>query len=331
MSDTAKEPGGEPRRGLVLGAGGVLGATWTIGALRALEEVEGWDPRTVDVVVGTSAGAVLAVALAAGIGATTLVNHQRGIVAPGDPAIEYDYDTASGGALPPKPRLRIGSPSLFLHSLPHFYRNPLSLFYALLPEGSGSLDGIRDLVETVSPGESWPQGAACWITAMDYETGERVVFGRDGAPPTSATKAVMASCAIPTWYAPVEIDGRRYVDGGAYSATSADLLAGRGLDEVTVLSPMASFRYDRPRAFSARAERRWRRFMTKQLLREAREVRHSGATVTMLGPGPEDLAMMGGNLMDPARREKVLETSLRTSAEALAEVGPTRLATTSYE
>ena len=39
--------------------------------------------------------------------------------------------------------------------------------------------------------------------------------------------------------------------------------------------------------------------------------------MTVLAPGPEDLAAIGANLMDPARRLAVLETSLRTSAVAL--------------
>jgi NTE family protein len=38
----------------------------------------------------------------------------------------------------------------------------------------------------------------------------------------------------------------------------------------------------------------------------------------VLTPGPEDLAVMGANLMDPRRRRAVLETSLRTSAAMLA-------------
>ncbi len=42
--------GGGVRRGLVLGAGGVLGFTWTIAALRALEQEEGFDARDVEVV-----------------------------------------------------------------------------------------------------------------------------------------------------------------------------------------------------------------------------------------------------------------------------------------
>jgi len=47
------------RRGLVLGAGGVLGAAWEIGALCALEEVADFDLRTAEVIIGTSAGSAI--------------------------------------------------------------------------------------------------------------------------------------------------------------------------------------------------------------------------------------------------------------------------------
>ena len=40
------------KRGLVLGGGGVLGAAWMIGALQALSETYGWDPREADALVG---------------------------------------------------------------------------------------------------------------------------------------------------------------------------------------------------------------------------------------------------------------------------------------
>jgi NTE family protein len=58
------------------------------------------------------------------------------------------------------------------------------------------------------------------------------------------------------------------------------------------------------------------------LLREARALRAAGITVTVLTPGPEDLAAMGANLMDPRRRRQVFETSLRTSAAALTGPAP---------
>ena len=58
----------------------------------------------------------------------------------------------------------------------------------------------------------------------------------------------MASCAIPGWYAPVTIDGRRYVDGGTPGRPPASTCwPTEGLDEVYVLAPMASFVDDHPR------------------------------------------------------------------------------------
>jgi NTE family protein len=48
-------------------------------------------------------------------------------------------------------------------------------------------------------------------------------------------------------------------------------------------------------------------------------VRAAGVQVTMLGPGPEDLAAIGANLMDATRRRHVLATSLRTSVAAWGE------------
>jgi len=61
-----------------------------------------------------------------------------------------------------------------------------------------------------------------------------------------------------------------------------------------------------------------RRVMTAALVREIRKVRAAGIRVNVLTPGPEDLATIGPNLMDPARRQQVLETSLRTAPHALA-------------
>jgi len=314
------------RRGLVLGGGGVLGASWMIGALAALQDTYGWDPRDAEVLVGTSAGSVLAGLLGCGITVETLVNHQRGVPAPGDPAVDFDPDNASGGPLPPRPKMGIGSTALLAQAVRHPRRlPPLAILSGLAPQGRGQLDAVGALIEVaveagVEAGASddgWAPHPATWIVTMDYDTGRRVPFGRAGAPPAQLRDAVMASCAIPGWYAPVTIDGRRYVDGGTCSPTSLDLLANRGLDEVVVLAPMVSFDFDEPPSLVGRVERRFRRAMTKRVLREAAKVRRHGTAVTILGPGREDLEAIGVNLMDPRRRLRVLDTSLRTSAAAL--------------
>jgi NTE family protein len=313
---------GTVRRGLVLGAGGVLGASWTIGALAALQEVLDWDPREAEVLVGTSAGSVLAGTLGSGIGVQTLLDHQRGIVDADGPDLDYDPDTDSGGPLPPLPRPGIGSARGVLRSALRPHRvTPMAALSTVLPQGRGSLEPIARLVDAVCPRGAWAGHHNTWIVAMDYESGRRVVFGRDGSPHASLRDAVSASCAIPGWYAPIRIGGRRYVDGGACSPTSVDVVRPLHLDEVVVLSPMTSLSYDTPATVAGRLERRLRRLSTRRVVRELKKVAATGTTVTFLGPTSEDLDAIGANLMDPTRREKVLDTSLRTSARALRQ-GP---------
>jgi NTE family protein len=285
------------------------------------------------VLVGTSAGSVLSGLLGCGVTVETLVNHQRGIPAPGDPAVDFDPDSAGGGPLPPRPKIGIGSTALLANAVRHPRRlPPLAILSGLAPQGRGQLDAVGALIDVAveaahadagTPAEpagaaDWATHPATWIVTMDYDTGRRVPFGRAGAPAASLREAVMASCAIPGWYAPVTIDDHRYVDGGTCSPTSLDLLGGRGLDEVVVLAPMVSFDMDEPGSLVGRVERRFRRAMTKRVLHEAGKVRRQGTAVTILGPGREDLEAIGVNLMDPRRRVRVLDTSLRTSARALA-------------
>jgi NTE family protein len=305
----------------VLGAGGVLGMAWSIGALHALEDAEGFDPRTAEVVVGTSAGSVLAALVGCGLSTTTLANNWRGAPDPDEPVLGYDYEAER--ATPPRPAVRLGSSRLLLRTLTGRQTlSALGLLTAFAPLGTGSLAALEGVIDSVTP-PSWPSAPRTWLVAMDYDTGRRVVFGREGEPVVRLADAVTASCAIPGWYAPVLVDGRRYVDGGVVSPTSADVLAGLGLDEVVVLAPMASFAYDRPASRLARVERRLRRACTRRLLREADVVRRTGTAVTLLAPGPDDLTAIGANLMDPRRRIDVLETSLRTTAAALAGSPPT--------
>lgn len=308
----------QKRLGVVLGGGGVLGAAWMIATLRAYEEQTGIDPRTAEVIVGTSAGSTLAAFLGSDLGTETLLNNQRGITGADDPDISYDYEHGTGGPLPPRPRLRPGSGGLIRNVALHPRRfPPMAAMTAFLPAGVGSLEPLAALIDAVVPiPGGWAPHPATWIVAMDYETGKRVVFGREGAPLCSLTKAVTASCSIPGWYRPTTIGGRRYVDGGACSPTSLDLLAGRGLDEVLVLAPMCSYEFDAPETVIGKLERAVRKQFTKRLSREIQRVRDSGTAVTVMTPGRVDLEAIGVNVMDHRRRELVLETAYRTATAA---------------
>nr|WP_231134229.1 patatin-like phospholipase family protein [Motilibacter deserti] len=305
------------RRGIALGAGGVLGAAWEVGALCALSEVLGVDAREAEVLVGTSAGSVVAATLAAGVSAEQLRDFHLGLPLPEGLTVVWDHETGTGGARPARPGRMPASPALLARAVRHRGEVPwVTALWAAAPRGRGSLAALRGAVDAMVGKGAWAPRPV-WIPAVDFATGERVVFGREGAPQVSLGRAVEASCTAPLWFAPVRIDGRDYVDGGLRSAVSVDLFAGLGLDELYVVAPLASTQPDRPTGRLEKAERLWRRRVTRRVLAEARAVAAGGTRVVLVTPGPQDLQAMGANLMDPARRVRVLETSLRTTAAAL--------------
>jgi predicted acylesterase/phospholipase RssA len=115
---------------------------------------------------------------------------------------------------------------------------------ALLPAGRRPTAHLRAPHEGML-GEQWP-AANLWIVAVDLDVGPRVVFGRAGAPVVTVGQAVEASCAVPGYFAPVSIDGTRYVDGGMHSTTNADLAA--SLEPPPDLAVMAGNTMDQSKA-----------------------------------------------------------------------------------
>jgi NTE family protein len=295
------------------------------GGLVALQDRIDRPLAEVDVIVGTSAGSVLAAALRCAVPVGSIVAHQRGVAFDAVPRLaEIDRES---GIWPRLPRLRLGSPKLLVNTARAPHRvHPWVAASAFLPQGRAQHQSLSRLLHALlGPGDGQAQLAAdpwpkeqTWIICVDYEAGRRVAFGRPGSPEASLPDAVVASCSIPGWHEPKLIGERRYVDGGVRSTTSLELLARVELDDVYVLAPMASYDTDKPRHPAVRAERLFRRWMTVALTREISRVQATGANVVALTPGPADLSAIGINLMDSTRRERVLETSLQTSPPQLA-------------
>lgn len=304
--------------GLVLGSGGVLGYSWLVAAVNTWSQHTGLDPRQLDLLVGTSAGSVVAAGLAAGQSPDAMLRHLRGEPGEDDPGVEWDHDRSPGGATGRRRLRGMASPALAARVLrgPGRYP-PVAAISAFLPAGRRDLAELRAVIAGLADGDRWPVRPRTWIMAMDFDLGRRVAFGAAGAPPASLPDAVIASCAVPWLYAPVGIGGRRYVDGGICSTASVDLLTGEGLDEVTVLAPLA---LDRPHPAGlhplVRFERWMRRRTTERLRREVDKLRSTGTTVRVLTPDAAVLAEMGWNVMDPRRRHRVLEAALQSTAAA---------------
>jgi NTE family protein len=304
--------------GLVLGAGGVLGGAWLVGGMHALAEETGWDPGSADQIVGTSAGAMVAGLSASGVPPWFMVAHSAGETDEIDSAEDPDGSSRSAGAVyrlhRGMPALGPGSWRLALASLARPYRySPAAMLAGWLPHGLISSEPLKQTIRRVA-GDDWPPHPGLWIMACDLQRGERVAFGRQGAPRAPLADAVAASCAIPGFYRPVEIDGRRYVDGGVVSTSNLDVLADQGLDLVICMNPTSSLHAPQPRTVGERAAAALRQVSGRRLGREAKAVRASGTEVLLIQPTIHDLDAMGTNLMSATRRDQVIKVAAQTVA-----------------
>jgi NTE family protein len=282
---------------LVMGGGGVLGEAWMNSVLAGIEESTGFDARGCEGYVGTSAGSIVAAALAGGMRPDARLG-----ALPEQPEVEDgDGDGVAAGAPGLATRvLRAGvstaaAPlaSLALPTIAPGGALVRRLALSRLPEGTRSLGGMGRRIDSLGARFD----GRLLVSAVDLESGRRVMFGEPDAPFATVGQAVEASCAIPGYFRPVEIDGRRYVDGGAWSPTNMDRApAGRG-SSVLCLNPTG--------AMTAAASPIG--LMSRSIARiEALTLERRGARVETVAPDDDSLEAIGPSLMDPRRRDRVI-------------------------
>lgn len=305
-----------PRVGVVLGGGGLTGTAFHAGVLTALAETVGWDARTADVLVGTSAGSTAAALMRTGFPPEDYVPRVAGL------PMSADGEAILGAAPPlrapdpaPSVERRPASPELVRAGArrPWRYR-PGVLASGLLPEGRRDVTATAALFATLL--DAWPKDPL-WVCAVRLSDGERVVFGRDRV--ATVADAVSASCAVPGYFAPVTIDDERYVDGGAYSLTSLDVVADLELDLVLVSAPLGSADSLAPDVGNA-----LRLPARAQLAREASLVRRRGTRVLAIQPDRRLRAVMGTNTMAADKRRPVALATREYAAAVLREQWPLR-------
>jgi NTE family protein len=288
---------------LVLGAGGILGEAWMTALLAGLAESTGFDPRGCEGFVGTSAGAIVATALLAGIEPGSRLGKL-----PEQPPAGAAGDV--GGGLP------AGAFGLAL-MVGRAAAAPLAVLGLRATEGGGAL--LRKAALNQVPagrrslgglGGELERAGARWdgrlsLAAVDLDSGRRVMFGTRDAPEASIGDAVEASCAIPGVFRPVVIAGRSYVDGGAWSPTNMDRApAGRGT-RVLCLNPTGSVRANVVAPLGAFG------LLSRSIAGvEALALERRGARVTTVSPDGGSLAAIGTNLMDQRRRSRVIAAGI---------------------
>jgi NTE family protein len=282
----------------------MAGVAFHAGVLSGLAEGLGWDPRSAEVVVGTSAGSLVGAGLRAGLSAADIAARTQGTPLSAEGAALLEAADAAAGPRPdraPPVRFRAAVPAapqvLVAASLAPWKVRPAAVLAGLMPAGSASTAALEAGLDALFD-DRWPV-RPMWVCAVRLESGQLTVFGRDGAPPTRVGQAVAASCAIPGYFAPVEVAGSRYVDGGAHSLTNVSELARKGLDLVVVSAPMSRAGRRRLSGMFVREAAR------AQLGFEARRVRLRGTPVIAFQPTADDQAAAGRNFMDPRRQAAI--------------------------
>ena len=145
----------------MLGAGGITGIAWLVGALEALRERTGWDPATADIVSGTSAGAVVAAVLTSDVEPLSLLRFaedEQALAAAIRQATAGRVRTGHGPAWPGS--LALGVTGLLATSPRHRLRS----LAGFLPSGRLPTDEIRGLTHEAVAG-GWPTHTQLWLHA----------------------------------------------------------------------------------------------------------------------------------------------------------------------
>lgn len=194
MTPSNPRESGEPRKiALVLGGGGMKGFAH-IGVLKALEE-RGIKPA---IYAGTSIGAMVAAAAVGGMSADDLAKRAE--------------------SLKRRDLFRINHFGMLMDRM-----KSRSIYME---------EPLRELANSVAPkGTFDDQPTPLLVNTVDLERGTQVVWGLPGLREVSVQDAVYASCALPGFFPPGQVDGRFCVDGGVIDNLPAQIAA-LGMDMV---------------------------------------------------------------------------------------------------
>jgi NTE family protein len=274
---------------VVLSGGGERVVAWQNGVLAGLADA-GLDLRTATIAMGTSAGALVAARLAAGIDpradARTITPR------PSLGGVEA-FDVLAGawraaGATTTQRRRAFG--------------------HVALARSPGGEDAFVASVARRFSHPAWPP--ALRVVAIDAQSGERVVFDRDAG--VSPARAIAASRAIPTLFPPVTVGGRPFIDGALGSATNADALAGADVSLVLVITAVPAERVEHG------PERSWQ----EALEDEVSVLESAGHRVVVVHPLAAERAAMGEDPMSGATADVAAAAGRRRGRSLARQISP---------
>ncbi len=268
------------------------------GVLAGVEDVSGLDFRDCEYIVGTSAGSIIGANLAAGRRPRRPDDVERQVAPLDSDPDPGRLEGIARAAL--RWSIALSSP-LVLRAAP--LEAPVraatraALLAGLVPLGQESSEELRREMERLGARFDGRLRICC----ADRRRARRVVFGAPGAPRATVAGAVSASCAIPGRYRPVEIGGREYVDGGAWSPSNIDAAPVGADARILCLNSTSALEgglVSRAGPIVA--------IVRATAAVEAMTMRAKGAQVDVIGPDQRAADAMGTEFMEPGRRAAAL-------------------------
>ena len=319
---------------LVCAGGGVTGAVYEVGCLRALEEILDRSVADFDLYVGVSGGAFVASLLAAGISPREMFD-------------EVTARTASPFGVSGAPLFRLNAleflkrslraPGVLSRTLVGALRGDGRDFtdlawsaFGALPAGLMETSGIREYLQTLYRSRRRADRfddlrRPLFGVAVDLDRGEAVAFGDEGFRDVPVSRAVEASTALPGLYRPVRIDGRDYVDGGVKKTAHIKLAIDHGADLVVCINPLVPILNDTARGpLGGHLSERGVTYVLDQALRimlhgrmrygmERYRREHPDVDIVLIEPTRDDLRMFSYNIMKYSARKAVAEHGYRST------------------
>jgi NTE family protein len=273
-------------RALVLGGGGPVGRAWESGLVSGLI-AKGVALRTADLILGTSAGAIVGAQLALGLDLSIAAT------VPGKVGAPVPFGGMSELVSLTAQAVRASAPATHRQAI-----GQLAL-KAATPSEEQSMQRVDILAR-----HAWP--ANFRATAVDVRTGESVVWQADSGVPLE--RAVASSCALPGVWPPITIGSGRYMDGGIRSLLNADFA--RGHAAVIIVS---CFTLVFPEGFGSEDQKA----LNASLHAEIATLRESGAHVDLITPSAEfsTLTGNGAGMLDTSLTPDAVQMGLRQASQ----------------
>jgi NTE family protein len=177
-----------------------------------------------------------------------------------------------------------------------------------------------------------------YVVATDLDTGRSVPFGAPGFDHVPISRAVQASAALPGLFAPVEIDGRHFVDGALHKTLHASVALEHGVDLLICINPLVPFdatldrrhRLDRlaDGGLPAVLAQTFRAFIHSRLTAglERYKSAYPESDIVLFEPDRADADMFFSNLFSYSNRQRLAEHAYRKTRADLwrrrHELGP---------